>query len=175
MPARQYHLDFDQVLRNERIIGATQGESIHKFLDKGSKKWAEAHRYKDPHHTIKGFLEHLSCIAHSRDIRKSVATDQIRVALGHLCLDKVVSDLKDRSKRNKGYAELPWNSIYRRVLARYIQRGFHQKVACCSKMTSKAEMEDGQSPVARPGGGGVGVQEIIDHLGVPEERPGSIF
>ncbi len=126
MPSRRYHLEFDERLRrNDVICEDTFGDTVHARLDRNSKHMGDMHRELDYFHSVEGIRDFIDNIVHSiGSIYQGTATDYVRIAYGHLCLDYMASKLKrEYDCTNK---ELDWDEVYTRTW-RYFQRnGFHR-------------------------------------------------
>ncbi len=126
MPPRLRHLEFDEVLRKKGVICEdTDGNSVHARQDRGSKKYAEAHRELDPFHSDSGIRDYLDQIINSiGNIYQETATDYVRIAYGHLCLDYMASNLKRQI--GCSYNELDWEYVYRRTWKYFTDRGLQK-------------------------------------------------
>ncbi len=124
MPTRRYHLEFDDVLRSKRIIfEKTDGNSVHARMDKNSKKYGEAHRKLDDFHSPEGIRDFVDQIVNSLGtIHQETATDYVRIAYGHMCLDYMASKLTKQYRCT--YDELDWNYVYKRTLRYYRDYGY---------------------------------------------------
>jgi len=125
-PSRRYHLEFDDVLRAQGIIcDDTNGNSVHSRMDRGSKKYGIEHRVLDYFHSDAGIRDYVDRIVNSiGTIYHSTATDFIRIAYGHLCLDYMASKLKDDYECT--YDELDWDYVFWRTLKYFKYRNFHK-------------------------------------------------
>lgn len=128
MPPRKYHLEFDDILWEKGIIcEETDGNSVHARMDKGAKKYTDAHRELDYFHSDAGVRDFIDNIINSiGNIHQSTATDYVRIAYGHECLDYMASKLK--KQYNCVYSELDWDYVYKRTLKLYKSCGFHRKL-----------------------------------------------
>lgn len=126
MPPRARHLEFDDLLRFKGIIcDDTDGNSVHARLDRGSRKYAEAHREKDPFHSTDGIRIYIDNIVNSiRNIYQGTATDYIRIAWGHVCLDYIASKMKEVYECT--YDELDWEDVFKRTWRLYKRYGLHK-------------------------------------------------
>ncbi|GEM_PF-1073769 len=126
MPSRKRHLEFDEYLRKKGVIYAdTDGNSVHARMDRGSKIYADAHRDLDYFHSDSGIRDYVDQIMNSiGTIYHETATDYVRIAYGHRCLDYMASKLK----RQYGctYNELDWKTVYRRTWKYFKYLGFHR-------------------------------------------------
>lgn len=126
MPSREKHLAFDEILRlNGVICEDTCGDSVHARLDRGAQKYAEAHRELDFYHSHSGIRDYVDQIVNSiGNIYKETATDYVRIAHGHLCLDYMASKLK--YFYDCSYDELNWDFVYKRTWAYFRRNGLHK-------------------------------------------------
>jgi hypothetical protein len=126
MPPRKYHLEFDERLRKNAVIcDDTNGNSVHARMDKNSKHLADMHRELDYFHSDVGIRDFIENIVNSiGTIDQSTATDYVRIAYGHLCLDYMASKLK--RKLECGYKELNWRKVYTRTWKDFQRKGFHK-------------------------------------------------
>lgn len=127
MPPRERHLEFDGILRYKGVIcDDTDGNSVHARMDKGSKWYAERHRELDYFHSVDGIRDRVDHIINSiGNINPSTATDQVRIAYGHECLDDMASKLKEQYECT--YNELDWDEVYRRTWKYFKNCGFDKK------------------------------------------------
>jgi hypothetical protein len=126
MPSRQRHLEFDEVLRKKGVICQhTNGNTVHSRMDKGSKWFADAHREIDHFHSHSGIRDTIDNIVKSiGSIYQSTATDYVRIAYGHLCLDYMASKLK--RQLDCTYGQLDWEYVYKRTWNYYKAHGLHR-------------------------------------------------
>jgi hypothetical protein len=95
-------------------------------MDKGSKWFQEAHRDLDHFHSDAGIRDYVTQLIESLgSIYTSTATDNVRIAYGHLCLDYIASKLK--RQQNCTYRELDWNLVYRRAWNLFKRKGYKRK------------------------------------------------
>jgi len=126
MPPRKYHLEFDERLRKNNVIcDDSLGQTVHARLDRNSKHLGDMHRGLDYFHSHEGIRVFIDNIVNSiGNINQSTATDYVRMAYGHLCLDYIASKLK--RQQSCTYGELDWRKVYTRTW-KYLQRnGFHK-------------------------------------------------
>ena len=126
MPPRKYHLEFDERLRKNSVIcDDTDGNSVHARMDRNSKHLADMHRELDYYHSDAGVRDFVDNIVNSiGTINQSTATDYVRIAHGHLCLDYVASKLKREQDRT--YRELNWRKVYTRTWKYFQRNGLHK-------------------------------------------------
>jgi len=126
MPSREHHLEFDDRLRKNGIICEdTDGNAVHARLDRNAKHLADMHRELDYFHSPEGIREFIDNIVNSiGGIYQATATDYVRIAYGHLCLDYMASKLK--RKFNCTYKELDWRKVHTRTY-RYFRRCGHHR------------------------------------------------
>lgn len=126
MPPRDYHLAFDEILRNNGIIcDDTYGDSVHKRLDKHSKKFGAMHREIDEWHSTNGIRDFIDNLINGLGtIYQETATDYIRIAYGHIVLDEIASQFKINF--NCDYNELDWEEVFKEVFKEYKKFGFHK-------------------------------------------------
>lgn len=127
MPTRKYHLEFDEILReNGFICENTDGNTVHDRLDRHSKKYGRDHREMDEWHSPEGIRDFIDNLINSlNNIYQETATDYVRIAYGHIVLDEVAS--KAKRDENKDYNKLDWNKIYSKALSKFMREGFHRK------------------------------------------------
>ncbi len=126
MPPRKYHLEFDERLRKNSVICEdTDGNTVHARMDRNSKHFADVHRELDYFHSDMGIRDFIDNIVRSLgNIFPSTATDYVRIAYGHLCLDYMASKLK--KEQNCSYSELSWRQVYTRTWKYFQRNGFHK-------------------------------------------------
>jgi len=126
MPPRKYHLEFDDRLRgNDIICEDTDGNTVHARLDRNSKHLGDMHREIDYWHSPEGIRDMIDNIVNSiGNIYPGTATDYVRIAYGHLCLDNMASKLK--RKDNCEYKDLDWREIYNRTYHLFRRKGYHK-------------------------------------------------
>ncbi len=97
MPLRRIHSEFDDVLREKDIIFKdTGGNSVHNRMDKGSNNYGANHRLESFFHSAEGIRKFIENIVNSLGtISQETATDYVRIAYGHLCLDYMTTKLKN--------------------------------------------------------------------------------
>jgi hypothetical protein len=126
MPSRKHHLEFDDRLRKNSVICEdTDGNAVHARLDRNSKHFADMHRELDYFHSDVGIRDFIDNIVNSiGTIAKSTATDYVRIAYGHLCLDYMASKLK--REYDCSYRELNWRGVYTRTWKYFQRNGYHR-------------------------------------------------
>ena len=125
MPSRQIHLKFDEVLRETGIIlDDTDGNSVHNRMDKQFKNFGANHREKDHFHTAEGIRDFIDNMVNSLGtVSQGTATDYVRIAYGHLCLDYMTTKLKNEKIWSDD--DIDWEIIFQRTYKYYINKGFH--------------------------------------------------
>jgi hypothetical protein len=125
MPPRKYHLKFDERLRkNDVICEDTDGNSVHARLDKNSRHMGDMHRELDYFHSAEGIRDFIDNIVFSiGTIYPETATDYVRIAYGHLCLDYMASKVK--RQLDCSYSDLDWRRVYRRTWTYFKRKGFN--------------------------------------------------
>ena len=126
MPSRLTHLQFDEILREKGIISEdTDGSSVHNRMDKGSNKYGANHRVEDPFHNPEGIREFINNMVNSLGtISQKTATDYVRIAYGHLCLDYMTTKLKDKNDWSDD--DIDWETAFERAYNFYRTKGFHK-------------------------------------------------
>lgn len=90
MAPRYIHLKFDNILKDEKIIELdTNGTIIHQFLDKGISDYGGRHRDMDPDHNAEKIRSWLKGIFRKLRYSQRTKTDFIRIAYGHILVDKM--------------------------------------------------------------------------------------
>jgi len=130
MPGLKYHLLFDRVLEGQGIIcRGRKTTTVHKFMDRGARKWGPLHRVLDPKHDANMIRPWVaSQVQRLGLIKQDTATDYVRVAWGHIVLDYVVTLEKDRLEGRHGKrpsdAGLDWDQVLRKAMNIYAREGF---------------------------------------------------
>ena len=126
MPSRKHHLGFDDRLRKNSVIcEETDGNAVHARLDRNSRHFTDLHTELDYFHSDAGIRDSIDNTVNSiGTISQSTATDYVRIAYGHLCLDYIASKLKRKSSCT--YRELNWREVYTRTW-KYFQRNGHHR------------------------------------------------
>ena len=127
MPSLKKHLEFDdkKLRRYNVICEDTDGTKVHQRLDKGAKKYGPTHRDDDYWHSDAGIRDTVdNNIASICNIHPGTATDYVRIAYGHICLDEVAS----KYKRDSGcdYGDLDdndWRIIFNRAYHKFVRKG----------------------------------------------------
>ena len=131
MPSLQYHLEFDEkrLKKNRIICGETDGTTVHRRMDKNAKKYGPDHRELDDWHSPEGIRDMIDNFVNTIGIYPETATDYVKIAYGHRCLDSVASRMK--RKLNCGYNDLDqdeWRSIYTHAYKLFRRYHYHKKV-----------------------------------------------
>ena len=115
MPSRARHLEFDEILREKGVImDDTDGTAVHNRLDKHAKTYGSTHREDDEWHSHVGIRAMIDNVVNSLgNISQDRATDYVRIAHGHECLDYMASKLKRQQECS--YSGLDWREVYRRT------------------------------------------------------------
>lgn len=126
MPLRQIHLEFDEVLRKNWIISKdTDGDSVHNRMDKKFKNYGANHREEDYFHSIEGIREFIDNMVDSLGtISQGTATDYVRIAYGHLCLDHMTTKLKNENGWSND--EINWGIVFQRTYNYYRYKKFYK-------------------------------------------------
>lgn len=127
MPSLKHHLEFDELRlkKNCVIYEDTNGTAVHKRLDKNTKKYGRDHRKLDEWHTPEGVRDMIdNFISSLGTIRPETATDYVRIAYGHLILDKTASRMK--RERECTYGELNWREVYTRTYRLFRRYEYHK-------------------------------------------------
>lgn len=83
------------------------------------------HRELDYYHSdwgIRGFIDNI--VNSIGTIDPATATDYVRIAHGHLCLDYMASKLK--RQQGLAYTQLNWREVYTRTWKYFQRHGFHR-------------------------------------------------
>ncbi len=127
MPSRQIHLKFDEVLKKNGIISKdTEGNSVHNRMDKQFQNYGANHREADYFHSVEGIRDFIDNMVNSLGtVSQDTATDYVRIAYGHLCLDYMTTKLKNK----KGWSddEINWKIVFQRTYNYYRYKKFHKK------------------------------------------------
>jgi hypothetical protein len=118
MPNRITHERFDEFLANKGILlsDARYG-NVHRFMDTGVKIYGPDHRNYDPYHERDGIC---TWITGKRNvINQDHATDWVRSALGHICLDKAATRFKN--KKRSDYSE---DALFKSAYRSNVQKGW---------------------------------------------------
>jgi hypothetical protein len=123
MPERLYHLEFDDILRSKEVISRnTDGNTVHNIMDEGLYIYGSNHRSLDKNHSVKEIRKRITTwINNLGTIKQRTATDYIRIAYGHLCLDYMASKLQKQNMPN-----LNWTYIYKRTWKYFRYCGFYR-------------------------------------------------
>ena len=127
MPSRQTHLRFDEVLRVKEIIFKdTDGNSVHDRMDKQVNNYGANHRVEDYFHSAEGIRKFIDNMVNSLGtITQETATDYVRIAYGHLCLDHMTTKLKN--EKDWSDDDIDWEIVFRRTYNYYVYKGFDKK------------------------------------------------
>ena len=131
MPSLKKHLEFDEKkLKRYNVIYDTDGTKVHQRLDKGAKKYGPTHREDDYWHSDIGIRDTIdNNIASICNIYPETATDYIRIAYGHICLDTIASKYKREIGCN--YTDLSqddWRIIFNRAYHKFKRNRYHKTV-----------------------------------------------
>ena len=131
MPDLKHHLDFDEkrLKKNGIIYEETDGTSVHRRMDRNAKKYGPDHRDLDYWHSAEGIRDMIDGFVDSIGIYPQTATDYVRIAYGHRCLDSIAS----RQKRvldcgYSGLTDADWRGIHTRAYKLFRRYGYHKKV-----------------------------------------------
>ena len=95
MPNRNIHLEFDRFLIQKNVLFPDANyDNVHKFVDAGVFSYGRNHRIVDIYHQEEGVRRWLN--GKINVIPQERATDWLRCALGHFCLDDANSKLDER-------------------------------------------------------------------------------
>jgi hypothetical protein len=110
-------------------------------MDKGAMKHGADHRWLDPKHDPENVRDWTDDWAARRlkkglewtDGHKRSATGYVRVAYGHICLDEVVSEEKDRVEaetgerpEDKDFSAEYWDRLYAAALVLFLANGYER-------------------------------------------------
>ena len=118
LPTRKVHSKLDERLKEDGIICIdTNTEKVHDRIDRDVKKFGAEHRDLSDYHNEEGVRWWINKWSHlaSQDTK----TDYLRIALGHLTLDEVASNPKNRNKSEEGLIQTASRTFKR--------RGYHRK------------------------------------------------
>jgi hypothetical protein len=130
MPSREYHEEFDRILKEKGIIPQDiDGESVHNRLDRHAEKYGPRHREEDEWHGVEGIRRMIDKYVEgfTLPIEQETATAYVRIAYGHLCLDDVASEM--RREFACRYADLDWTGnegVYSKALKRMRREGYDE-------------------------------------------------
>ncbi len=126
MPSRQIHLKFDEVLEKNGVISEdTDGNSVHNRMDKQFKNYGTNHREEDYFHSVEGIRDFIDNMVNSLGtISQDTATDYVRIAYGHLCMDHITTKLKN--EKNWSDDDIDWEIVFQRAYSYYRNKGFHK-------------------------------------------------
>ena len=131
MPSLDRHLDFDEkrLKKNGVIYEETFGTSVHRRMDKNAKKFGPDHRNLDYWHSPKGIRDMIDKFVDTNGIYPETATDYVRIACGHRCLDYIAS----KTIRQQGciygdFDDADWRGIYTRAYSLFRRNGYHKTV-----------------------------------------------
>ena len=131
MPSLMYHLEFDEkrLKKNEVIYDDTNGTAVHRRMDKNAKKYGSDHRELDYWHSPEGIRDMIDNFVDTIGIYPETATDYVKIAYGHRCLDSVAS--KTKRRLNCEYKDLnqsDWRSIYTHAYELFRRYHYHKRV-----------------------------------------------
>lgn len=131
MPSLRNHLDFDEkrLKKNRIICEDADGTAVHQRMDRNARKYGPDHRELDEWHEPEAIRDMIDNFVDTIGIYPETATDYVRIAYGHRCLDSVAS----RAKREmdcgySGLTEADWRGIYTRAYKLFRKYGYHKKV-----------------------------------------------
>ena len=132
MPTLEYHQRFDEerLKKNRIICDKTNGKAVHRRMDAGAKKYGADHRELDEWHepeAIRDLIDNF--VASLGNINPQTATDYVRIAYGHDCLDRTATKYRDES--GGSYSDLTdddWRTIFTKAYKRFRREGYHKKV-----------------------------------------------
>lgn len=122
MPPRKTHEEFDRYLADRGVLipysqfEKSKYKTVHVFMDRGVYTYGPEHREHDIYHREKGLRSWLN--GQINVIEQDLATDWLRVGLGHICLDEAESSLDPKYS-----LEEVFDSAYRSMA----QRGWTKK------------------------------------------------
>ena len=122
MPGRDYHLIFDQMLVSEGVICPERNtQTVHEQMDARAATLGPQHRILDPRHhpdAIRRWID--TQMISLGTIAPDTATDYVRVAWGHACLDCFASAYKDaievqgwKRPSDSGLSVEDWSLIFK--------------------------------------------------------------
>jgi len=128
MPSLQYHLEFDEkrLEKNGVICDDTDGTVVHRRMDRNAKKYGPDHRDLDYWHSPEGIRDMIDGFVDTIGIYPQTATDYVRIAYGHRCLDYIAS--KTIRALNCSYKDLDWRNVYTRAYRLLRHNGYHKAV-----------------------------------------------
>jgi len=109
---------FDERLKEDGIVCVdTNTGKVHDRIDRDAKKFGAEHRDLSDYHNEEGIRWWINKWSHlaSQDTK----TDYLRIALGHLTLDKVASNPKNRNKSEE--------DLIKTASLTYKRKGYHRK------------------------------------------------
>ncbi len=118
MPSINRHREFDERLKKNGVICEdTNGATVHKRMDRNAKKYGRDHRVLDEWHSPEAIRDMIDNLVDTIGINKLTATDFVRIAYGHRCLDYIASK----------YPDADWDEVFRRAYRLFRRRNFHTK------------------------------------------------
>jgi len=131
MPSLKYHLEFDEkrLKKNEIIYEDTDGAAVHRRMDRNAKKYGPDHRELDEWHEPDAIRDMVDNFVETIGIYPQTATDYIKIAFGHRCLDDVASKYKREFGCN--YSDLDnddWRRIFTKAYKKFKRERYHKKV-----------------------------------------------
>jgi hypothetical protein len=126
MPSRAHHLEFDEkkLKRYNVIFEDTKGTTVHKRMDKNSKIFGSDHRELDYWHSPEGIRDMIDNFVETIGILPETATDYVKIAYGHVCLDKVGSKYRDNANcEYSNLSEDDWREIYNKAFQKFVREG----------------------------------------------------
>jgi len=115
MPSRRLHLKFDSYLMEHGVVSDGDYSIVHDRMDRDLQihgHWN--HRYEGYYHDIGGIRDWIRKWSHLG--YQDTLTYYVRVALGHLVLDKMWSEYEYDSD----------DELIKSAYRSYAQRGFHR-------------------------------------------------
>jgi hypothetical protein len=119
MPSMNRHLEFDEkrLKKNRVICEETSGRTVHKRMDRNVKKYGSDHRNLDEWHSPDGIRDMIDNFVETVGIDPITATDYVRIAYGHRCLDYIASK----------YPTAEWGEVFTRAYRLFRSNDFHNK------------------------------------------------
>ena len=131
MPDLKHHLEFDEkrLKKNRVIYEETDGTSVHRRMDRNARKYGPDHRALDEWHEPEAIRDMIDNFVNTIGIYPETATDYVKIAYGHRCLDSIAS--RTRREHNCSYSNLDdddWRGIYTRAYRLFRRYSYHKKV-----------------------------------------------
>ena len=128
MPSLNRHLEFDDArLRKNGVIGkGTDGTAVHQRMDRRASDYDKDHLVLDEWHTPKGIRVMVSnLVASLGTVRPETATDFVRIAYGHVVLDRTVSRVVQ--EQGGECSDLDWGRVYTLAYRQFRRSKYHSK------------------------------------------------